>query len=68
MQIGAGFRGYKSGEQGLQIGAPLGISNWGRDFISGQRDFKSGQERLQTGAGITNQYRTPRVKNFIGLP
>ena len=43
LQIGAGFRGYKSGKEGLQIGAALGIANRGRDFKSGQRDFKSGQ-------------------------
>ena len=53
VQIGAGFRGYKSGHKGLQIGAALGISNrgreitnWVRDFKLGQRDFKSGQEAL----------------------
>ena len=61
LQIAAGFRDYKSGHEGLQIGAALGISNrgkkiknWGRDFKSGQRDFKSGQ-RLQIAArGISN--------------
>ena len=49
LQIGAGFRDYKSGQEGLQIGAALEISNrskkitnWGRDFKLGQRDFKLG--------------------------
>ena len=56
LKIGAGFRDYKSGQERLQIGAALGISNrdkkitnWGRGFKSEQRDFKSGQ-RLQIGA------------------
>ena len=42
LQIGAGFKDYKSRQEGLQIGAALGISNRGRDFKSGQRDFTSG--------------------------
>ena len=49
LQIGAGFRDYKSEQEGLLIGAAFGVSNrgkkitnWGRDFKSGQRDFKSG--------------------------
>ena len=65
LQIGAGFRDYKSKEKGLQIKAALGISNRskkitnrGRYFKLGQRDFKSGQEVFQTGAGITNRCRT----------
>ena len=56
LQIGACFRDYQSGQEGLQIEAGLGISNRGkkitnrgRDFKSGQRDFKSGQG-LQIGA------------------
>ena len=54
LQIGAGFRDYKSGQKGLQIDGVEGISNRGRDFKSGQRDFKSGQI-LQIGAReITN--------------
>ena len=47
LQIGADFRDYKSGQEVLQIGAALAISNqgkkianWGRDFKSGQSDFK----------------------------
>ena len=50
LQIGAGFRDYKSEQKGLQTGVALGISNWdkkitnrGRDFKSGEIDFKSGQ-------------------------
>ena len=56
LKIGAGFRDCKSGQERLQIGAALGISNrdkkitnWGRGFKSEQRDFKSGQ-RLQIWA------------------
>ena len=40
----AGFRDYKSGQQELEMGIALGISNRGRDFQLGQRDFKSGQK------------------------
>ena len=49
LQIGAGFRNYKSGQEELQIGAALGISNRGKDISNWGRDYKSGQE-LQTGA------------------
>ena len=64
LQIGAGFRDYKSGQEGLQIGVVLGILNWGkkitnrdRDFKLEQRDFKLGQ-RLQIGARrISNRGR-----------
>ena len=64
LQIGAGFRDYKSRQDGLQIGAALGISNRGkeitnrgRDFKSRQRDFKSAQ-RLQIRAiGISSRCR-----------
>ena len=56
LQIGSGFIDFKLGQEGLQIGAALGISNRGknitnrgrevsnrsRDYKSGQRDFKSG--------------------------
>ena len=48
LKIGAGFRNYKSEQEGLQIGLVLWISNRGekiinqcRDFKSEQRDFKS---------------------------
>ena len=39
LQIGAGFWDYKSGQDGLQIGAPLGISNRGRDYKSVQSNL-----------------------------
>ena len=48
LQIGAGFRDYKSGQEGLQIGAALEISNRGKKSTNRGRDFKSGQ-RLQIG-------------------
>ena len=64
LQIGAEFRDYKSGQEGLQIGAALGITNWGKMITNrGKwitnwgRDYKSGQEGLQIGAGITNRSR-----------
>ena len=64
LQIGGGFRDYKSGQEGLQRVAGLWISNQrkkitnrGRDFKSRQKDFKSGQ-RLQIGARrISNRGR-----------
>ena len=40
LQIGAGFRDYKLGQEGLQIRATLGISNRAK--------------RLQIGSGISN--------------
>ena len=43
LQIGAGFRDYKSGQEGLQIGAVLGISNWGKEISNRGRDYKSVQ-------------------------
>ena len=63
LQIGAVFRNYKSGTEEMQVGAALGISNWGkkitnwgkkitnrsRDFKLGQKDFKL-WHTLQTGA------------------
>ena len=55
--IKADFSDFQSGQEGLQIGAALGISNWsqkitirGRDLKLGQRDFKLGQ-RLQIEEG-----------------
>ena len=58
LQIGAGFRDCKSGQEGLQIGAALGISNRGKEVSNQGRDYKSRQERFQIGAGITNRCRT----------
>ena len=67
LQTGADFRDYKSGQEGLQIGAALGITklakglqigagitNRGKGITNWGRDYKSGQEGLQIGAGITN--------------
>ena len=34
LQIGRGFRGYKSGQETLQIGSALGISNWGKNITN----------------------------------
>ena len=51
LQIGEGFKDCKSGQEGLQIGPALGISNQGkrttnrgRYFKLDQRDFKSWQK------------------------
>ena len=55
LQIGAGFRDYKPGQEELKIGAVLGISNWGKKITNWGRDYKSEQEGFQIGAGITNQ-------------
>ena len=64
LQMGAGFRDYRSGQEVLQIGAALGISNWGKKItnrgkeISNRgRDYKSGQEGFQIGTGIANRGR-----------
>ena len=44
LQIGAGFRDYKSGQEGLKIGAALEMSNRGKEITNrGKRNFKSGQ-------------------------
>ena len=67
LQIGAGFRDYKSGKEGLQIGVVQGISNRAGDFISGQRDFKSGQ-RLPIGARkITNRGRAFKLEQGLQI-
>ena len=55
LQIGAGFRDYKLGQEGLQIGPALGISNRGRDFKLEQRHFKSGQNYKTGARGISNR-------------
>ena len=39
LQNGTGFRDYKSGQEELQIGAALGISNRGKKITNGGRDF-----------------------------
>ena len=73
LHIGAGFRDYRSRQEGVQIGTALEISNRGKkipnrgwDFKSGQGDFKSGQ-RLQIGArGISNRGRDYKlVQNIL---
>ena len=63
LQIGAGFRNYKSRQEELQIRQFLNFQvraknyNLGRDFKSGQRDFKS-RHRLQIEArGTLNRGR-----------
>ena len=58
LQIRAGFRNCKSGQERLQIGAALGISIRGKEISNQGRDYKSGQEGFQIGAGITNRWRT----------
>ena len=52
-KIGAGFRDYKSRQEGLQIWAALRISNRGKKITNQsrtsnwrKRDFKSGQGKL----------------------
>ena len=41
LQIGAGFRDYKSGKEGLQKGVFLGISNCGKKITNrGWDDYK----------------------------
>ena len=67
LQIGASFRDYKSGQEGLQIGATLGISNWSKKITGRGRDFKSGQ-RLQIGArGISNWGRDHKSVQNKGI-
>ena len=56
--MGASFRDYKLGEERLQTGAALEISNLGKnDYKSGQR-FQIGAKRFQIGVkGISNPGR-----------
>ena len=49
LQIGAGFKDYRSGQEGLQIGPALGISNRGTKITNWSMDFKSGQEGFNLG-------------------
>ena len=58
LQIRAGFMNCKSGQDGLKIRAALGISNQGKEISNWGRDYKSGQEGFQIGAGIINRCRT----------
>ena len=57
LQIGADFRDYRFGQEGLQIGPALEILNRGKKISNWGRDYKSGQEGFQIGAGITNRCR-----------
>ena len=43
LQIGLDFRDYKSGQEGLHIGATLENSNRGKEITNWGRDFKSGR-------------------------
>ena len=61
LQIGSGFRDYKSGQEGITNRVSL------RDSKLGQKDYKSEQERLQTGAGITNRCRTFSSINLMNF-
>ena len=56
------FCGLQIMEEGWQIGAALGISNWGKKITNWGRDLKSGQ-RLQIRArGISNRGRDDKSK------
>ena len=48
LQIGACFRDYKLGQEGLQIGAALRISNRGKKIANQGRYFKLGQRGFQS--------------------
>ena len=65
LQIGGGFRDYKSEQEGLQIEAVLGISNWGKEISNRGRDCKSRQQGFQIGARITNLCRTASVCKLL---
>ena len=58
LQIGAGFRDYKSEQVGPQMGATLGISSRCKEISNWGNYYKSGQEGFQIGIRITNQCRT----------
>ena len=65
IQIGACFRDYKPGQEELEVGVVLGISNRGKKITNRgkeisvrDRDYKSRQKGFQKGAGITNRCRT----------
>ena len=73
LQNGVGFWDYKSGQEGLQIGEVLGISNRckkianrGRDFKLGEKHFKSGQWLQIEARGITNRVGiTNRCRTYL---
>ena len=55
LQIGAGFRGYKSGQEELQTGVALGISNQGKEIPNPDKDFKS-RENTTSQICFTRNY------------
>ena len=63
LQIRAGFRDYKSWQEGLQIGAAIS-NRRKKDYKSGQgfqiraKRFQIGARGFQIRAGITNRCRT----------
>ena len=61
LQFRTGFRDCKSGQEGLQIGLALGISNWGKKI---QGLFQIGAKGFQIGAGITNRCKTLKHKKL----
>ena len=66
LQIGAGFSDCKSGQEGIQNVAALGISNRGKKKLKRGRDYKPGQG-FQIGAGITSQGRTTRDITYLNF-
>ena len=66
LQIGGALRGYKSGQERLEIGAVLGILNRGRHFKSGQR-LQIGARRISNRCITTLQcqYCTLRITKII---
>ena len=63
VQIGASFRDCKSGEEGFQTEAALGISNRGKKITNWDRDFKSEQRDLKSGQ--RSQIRARKIKNRL---
>ena len=64
--MGAGFSDCKSGQEGIQNVAALGISNRGKKKLKRGRDYKPGQG-FQIGAGITSQGRTTRDITYLNF-
>ena len=65
-QLGAGFRDYKKWQEGLQIGAALGILNRGKKITNRGRVYKLGQEGLQIGAEQIT-YATLDITGYVQL-
>ena len=55
LQIGEGFRDHKSRQEGLQIGAVLGVSNRVKEITNWGRGFQVGAKRFQIREEITNR-------------